>query len=514
MIGLFHGKGEIEDVLNAMPLNKMDFKRGAEFDGAMGIYDKVFGPTKGGPMSRAMDMTTNLLTVGHRITTGLSRQFFFEQRLRSNLEGMGKTVQDLLDEANSPNGFSEPMTSAISDSFGHMMKQTFQYVPKHGFTANVLKAYKAFGPLATMIGPTFPRFLMNTFRYQWENSPVGLVGLFSKDFRSQLADGGLGGRMAARQLGQGVAGALTLAGAWTIRNSEMAGPKYYQVSSGKAPDGNLQFVDGRAWAPAVPYLFMADLMKHVVTGQPMNLTPSEWSDAILHVRSLSQTPIFAIQEGIAQLAGKIGHESDLPPALKSIVGDYVSSYFRPIKTLGELYGTVDKSVLERRDTRGQEVLGPTIASIPPLAKTLPAQVSPFTGAPVAEQHPIEHGLFGIDHVNMTPLEKLVYDTPGTNPYTLIGQHTNETAKNLVATEMGKILQTGGLGNQIADVLGKMPVAERKMYLQEIFTEIRIQATPAAMAKNPRAFIGDILRSLPADLATEVEKSLTPAPRKP
>lgn len=508
----------ITEVLNNVPLNKQDFLRGAELDVTSNILrNGELG--KGQDFANGMDKVTQFLTMGHRSTTWLGRNFFFESRLRGNLSAAGKTLADLNTELQGPaEGRGAWVQPALEDAFGHMMKQTFQYVPKDGFTANVLAAYKALGPAAPFILPTFPRFMMNTFRWQMDHSPTGMLDLFKSDFRDQLAEGGMGGRLAARRIGDAMTGALTLSGAWAIRNSDMGGPKFYQINAGKDADGNTKYLDMRAYLPMAPYLFFAHLMQHTVSGEPMNLTPAEWGDAITGIRSIANTPINMVQQVSEQLSNT-NSEDTIPAAVKKMLGNWAAGFFRPLKELEPIIGLARPEEAVTRDLHGNELTGPVVSSIPGLSETLPASMSMFKGEPKTQEHPIFHETGAEVHAQ-TKLEQLVNRLPGVTEAQLVGNHGTDEANRAVAASIGKILRSdtsdGNLGDNIASLIEDThadPQLQRELLLK-LMDKLRRSAVRDAIRSAPDAFLAGRIKKLPPSTRGPVEDLFAPRTHQP
>jgi hypothetical protein len=541
------GQAALGEVLNSDPLNKMRFKSGAEFDfkaNTLGelVKNNLIGKTPDtmGTSEAAMNKWMQMITVGHRITTALSRQAFYQSRLEGNLDAMGMTVVDYMKEVNSspiPEGAGErgftgtfkdlqeqykkgildqdlatayeaktalrsKLADVESDAMGHMMKQTFQFVPKDGIQAQVLKVYKNIGPLATMILPTFPRFWTNTLRYQMEHSPMGVLNLLSKNFRDQLAAGGLESRMAARKIGDATASALNLGGAMLLRGSQMAGPKYYQFQSSinpTNPDGSKNFIDARVHMPAPQYLFVADYLNSIHTGQSMNLSPAEWTDALLNLRNLSSTPISMVDSVFTQIANSNpATPEEVPESLKKMAGDIASGFFGVTRSAKDWVGLMRKQELIQHETKGEPTTGPIRDAIPGVGASdnitkLPPSINVFTGQPKFQEHPILHGALGLNIKSMTPLEEYVNRLPGMTEGHVFGKTLGTTrADDLVKEEMGKIFQTKmadghTIGEWIVSTIKStgMPPDVQKLKLEKQLNLIRNQARMSALARDAK-----------------------------
>jgi hypothetical protein len=533
-------KNPYEQLLNLAPLNKMQYRQPGEFDGSMGVLKNLLGMNKD-PLTtkllktapvladlpaRGADILTQFLTVGHRMTTFLGRSFFYESRLRANLDAAGMTIGDLMKDFQKEE-LPQQSHDIFVDALSHGLKQTMQYVPKDGFTNWVLNSYKGMGPLATAVLPTFPKFMMNTFRWQWEHSPAGLTNMFTPEFWRALDKGGLDARVASRTIGQAMTGVMMLNGAWGLQTGDHGirmGPKYYNIEWDDK-DGKIQRLDARSFVVPAPYLFMARALHSAATGEDMNLTPSELGDAITGVRSLSNVPIFAFQNVLEHLSKP---DSKAWASAQKILGDYAASYFRPLKTLNDLFDP------ETHDLRGQELTGPLQASIPGASKSLPPAMNVFEGEPRRTESPVAHGLTGANVSSVTRLQEFVERVPGMSAAKVAGEsYGSVAADRLIAEEMGKVFKTpveggGTLGDQIVDRFSDLKLSPdvQKILLEKIFTEIRHGAVQRAIIRDgqengvtvinghpvPRSFLNHYLNKIIPSVRGALEQTAVPLNR--
>lgn len=525
------GSEAIDALLHADPINKQTFKRGTDLDifneisknaakrvnEGLTFNGKEVGGLVGEKIANGMDAASMLFTIGHRVTTYVGRNFFFESRFLGNLDKLGMTPKDFINAYRQPEGLTPEVGSAYNDALGHAMKQTFQYVAKDSLEAKVLETYKRFGPMSYWLGPSFPRFLMNTFRWQFEHSPAGLTNLFNPEFRAQLAEGGLGGRMAARKIGDALTGSLMLSGAWATVNDENAGPKYYQVLNSFHPknaDGGPNWQDMRGHVPIAPYLFVAKLAQHVTQGTPMNLSPSEWSDALDGVRSLAQTPITVIPAIMEQLANTKS-EDDVPPAIKRIIGDWAGGWLRPLKELDTLFGLAGRhQELEQKDLKNNEITGPMQQSLPIAMESLPSSVNLFTGRPKTISDP-GGDVLGFTQRGMTRLEDLT-TRHGLTESNLAGSHGSPEADRLVKHNIGTILSSEisknhTAGDEFTDLVRGMhlPAYQEKQAIEKLFQEVRKVAVDEAQHTHPELFLSHAVSHLPMEEQKQIRNVLVP-----
>lgn len=467
------------------------------------------------------------------------RRLFFLSRLESNIKRRGiKHFDELLDVVkNDPQGLGAPLKVDIANALEHSLKQTFAYSPEAGLAKHVLDFYKKV-PMLTALAHPFPRFWFNQYQWQLERAPSIWFNLFSPKFRDVLmqgAEGGFASAEAARALGRATGGLFLLNGAWVIRNSESAGPKYYQINAGHAAEdpAETRLRDLRSEQPFASYLFVADQIHRAKNDLPNNLTPNEFADALIGVRRLGEMPLFAAMDVLRSV--KSDDPESLIRALKTPAGQYLSSFFTPLHTLRELGGGVadlagvqSTAVTEAkamRDVQSQELTGPTRSIIEPtlaptgLTQTLPKRYDPYTGKPYTQEHPFLRQLFGQTLSDVTKFQSMMYQFPSLSLPQVIGDQGHPVANNLVAKHMGQILKFRAPdGRYVGDVLAEqieamnLPFEAKKLKVKELLTALRDIALPVAQAENPKAFVNKYLDSkFPAEYARDkhrVRRELT------
>jgi len=436
----------LERFLDSAPLRKLDFNRGVDLDvGGEMLKNKMIAkdsPNAQKVMS-GMDHIMNYATAGHRFTSWFTRNLFAQARLQSNLEALGTTPEALMKKLNEdPKGLSDVEKSAVDDAFAHGFKQNMNYVPSVGFVKNVLDVYKSINklpvvgkPLAAMTN-LFPRFWMNNLRWQVEHSPAGLVNLFSKDFRDQLAQGGLPGRQAARMIGNATTGLLRMNAALALHDTGLVGPKYYQVQVGEdKTSGEKTFYDIRGDIPMKKAMFVTALLKTQAEGRPMNLTPNEFLDGLFDMQT-SDVPLTLFDE-LSKEATNPSDEDSFRKRAEGILGKFIAAGFRPAKELEKLYGTIHPAALLQRDSKDSPFLGPIISSIPGAAETMPLSIDPITG-PRKIDHPIA-AFAGLNLQNVDRLRRTIDAIPDFTNTKIRGNWGNPTADRLMNEHIAQIL---------------------------------------------------------------------------
>lgn len=423
------------------------------------------------------------------------RRWHFDAKLNANLkrEGVSRTRFDEMIRSG-PDGLPANLVDATADALEHALKMTFSARPQTGVARAILDFYNKI-PLATAIGPTFPRFLANSWRWTMEHSPTQFFNLFDKEFRAKLqagAEGGFRTAEAYQTLAKATSGTTMLMAAWHLRNSDAAGPKYYQIKAGTGSDGSTIYDDVRQYQPFAGMLWIVDELKNWLTKRPSTTNANERIDAITGMRRISETVGFAWPDIMRSLTSE--NPAVREKAWETPAGQYMASFLTPLRTLNDFRaagGNPEASVT--RDTTGQEMWGPSVAMIPGLQEALPAKIDPYTAKARMQEHPLARQLWGKTKNTITPLQELLLETPGMQLGDVVGHYGNATANNLVAEEMGKILQRrreDGLTHEqwLVQTIKRQTNPKLREHILNIQLDaLKKTARAAAMGRNMNAF---------------------------
>lgn len=525
-------RSKLNEIFDALPLEKARFEAtNLAADGILKTSAELIeGANKKGGLGRQIaDVVIN----HNRIAEVEQGKFFFQARLESNMARIGyKTPDAILEHLRNPTELTEggkrtpaqlKFDSALQDAFDHAYKQGFRYNPKVGAPKQILDFYRA-NPWMNLVGPMFPRFLINQYLWLTERSPLNWMDMFNPEFKKQLSaglNGELTSAQAARHLGRAVEGIINLGAAWNLRQMPIAGGKYYELKFPNS-DGTESVVDLRSYQPFRMYLAMAEYLQASVEGRPMNMSPSEATDEFLGARRLEEVPIFALPDLIRSL------QSENPEIVKNVIerpaGQILAGFFTPLRAVMDVAGGVGqilnnevlKSQTILRDSAGQEKTGPLISNTPIANTLLPARVDPFTGQPLMTEHPFLRQFGGVTARRQTKLEQIIKGTPKVAVGDLIGDFGNQRANELISKGIGNalMLPTGEgetLGDGLAELIqGFEDPSLRKEVIKEIFTQLREAAREIAEAQDPLAFVDHYINSssdIPSGMKEKIRKDL-------
>lgn len=540
LVSRFKGseRNNLNQFLNSFPLVKQQLENASTFDlgntvlanvmrarNATGDLAKAFeisGPKGVGDM---FSLARDFMTMHNHLQEMEFRRFFFQGRLDANLKRLGiDSYKDIMQQVRSEPELQPGIKTAIADATEHALKQTFSYTPEGGVQGAILNLYQKL-PGSYALLPPFPRFLMNQYRWQIEHSPTIWFNMFEKGFRDKLAAGSAGDLSTAdayRALGKATTGMMLMNGAWVLRNMpEIAGPKYYQFKDPglKSDDPNAEaFEDVRSMQPFSGFLALADWIKSVKDGRPMNLSANEKLDALVGIRRLSETALFALPDIMRAADSDDPHALD--KAMHTVEGQYFASFFTPLHMLRETAAAVapNSSFGVLRDVQNQELTGPTRSVIPGDTVgmgSLPVRYDPFTGKPQTPEHPLARQFMGVTAKDLTHFERMIYETHGIKISDLTGEYGDPIANNLVAKHVGlqltSRLEDGStIGDQLTGIVKNAGLDHetRQLLVQKIIESLHHSAYQAAVAENPHAFLQHMVESkVPAVFREDVRNKM-------
>ena len=246
------------------------------------------------------------------------------------------------------------------------------------------------GPARASLMITFPRFIMNAFKYMFDWSPLGFAKwmgevALSKTARDRVAKGD------TRQLSQAIVGTGYFLAAWQMVNSEHQGKRWYEiyVKPGSRIARMLEPIGVKAGSninilgfhPIVAPLFFADLFKRHLEG---TLTPIRLKELINGISAQSirgGMGILAIDKTLNDLYSERKSSPDkiwdkFISIVDAPVGTYFAGYLTPFKTLKDFIIDFQKFMDRGRTTQ----FGDPIAPVSEEAAFKETRINPIEGA--------------------------------------------------------------------------------------------------------------------------------------
>jgi hypothetical protein len=394
-------KADTEAILGAFPkehdrlfnVYASDIARRSQ-GGTGAVADRVFDKA---------DRAVAVLNTANNFQEYAMRRAAFVAKLDQKLRGRGGSLEQAI---------AKPGDIPLEDirgSIDHALEVTFSAQPKYGTVGQKFVSFVTSMPGATLLLP-FPRFLVNSLKFQLDYSPVGLLKLVSKGEREKLASGN------PEVLSRALLGTAMLGAAAQFRDSKYAGEKWYEL---QLQDGRT--VDMRPYNPFASYLFVADIVKRKREGRLHTLTGRDVATGLLSTNLRAGTGLYALDQALGGLS-EFGDSVKAADALKGFAGEAVGGFFTPLRQIDDFISAFSDQQQVLRSSRTEPFLGPIKRSIPGLNADLPPAASPTRRGPLVRESPLLRQALGIQiNSAKNPLEheldRLGFDRPTILPRT-------------------------------------------------------------------------------------------------
>jgi hypothetical protein len=414
-------------------------------------------------------------------------------------------------------GIVENDSTIITRSVDNALSNTFAAHATKGGLLDTLLGFYQKAPFLAEMGIMFPRFLANQWMWLWERNPMNLLYAFDSNQWKGLSKGKGVNPQLARKLSTGMQGLMLNQAAWFIRNSGLAGPKYYQINTGaEDEEGNPVYIDARPYNPFAQYLGFQQVARQMFSEHelPNKMTANEFVDLGLGVRRFSEAPVFAIpyiaqaferggMEGMSEMFAKLGGDAMrgfLVP-FKSVneimggLGEAVYDWEGDDSTIGNIGLKVSQETLDIKDAMEDEFFGNIVSDIPGLRSVVPTRVDPFTGEYMRTKGPLKRQFLGRTTREQTRWETTLGEV-NLKSFDMVGKWRSRSAQQIMSQEIGTMLnarQANGrtLGDNMADQVREktrnLPIELRRQYINRLNTGLRNAATAKAAAKYHKLF---------------------------
>ena len=255
-------------------------------------------------------------------------------------------------------------------------------------------------PFTASLAIPFPRFIMNSLKFHFEYSPLGLTRFFSKVEREAFAKGNTAG------LSKAIIGIGLLSAAYNLRHQSYAGEKWYEFKVGN------RTIDFRPFNPFAAYLFVADAIKRTKEGTLSNLDLKGFVNVFTGIRG--GTGLYLIDRFIDGVTG-VNPNIDFTKEINKIAGDVIGGFFVPLQTFQDAIGQFYPEMAIVKDASGNPIKD-NIQKRLPLNNNLPPVVSPTSvifdengiprAAPIRREEPLARQLTGVGVISAkNPAEK-------------------------------------------------------------------------------------------------------------
>jgi hypothetical protein len=436
----------------------------------------------GGKLMRSSQLAVNTLNWANRIQEFVIRRAVFGGDLDRRLRFHGTTIEKALAD-----GSLWKYRDAVEGAADRALDATFaKRFSRHGtgsesVAGSIIHAMGKTG--ATTIMP-FPRFMMNSLKFQYDYSPLPLMkALVSPKEWRKIGAGNLDA------ITKGTIGTGLLLSAMQFRNSEYAGPRWYQA---KNPTTG-ELYDLRAYNPFATYMFVAEIAKRMHDGTMQSFDSRDLFQGVLGANLRAGAGLFMVDQFLESIA-MVG-DAD-PEKWKEILGGalgaYAGSFSVPAQTFSDLYAGLDQFLNGENATadiireRKQSPFAPFLGRIPGVQEQLPELQSPETGPPLRQEHPIARQLTGISsRPAMTPAQEEVERKGLTGK--LYSSSGNREWDQLVSKHMGPLMD-----DRISEYVQRpsylqMDEATQLMRLTERIGKFKQRAENLARRESPELY---------------------------
>ncbi|MDP3703717.1 MAG: hypothetical protein Q8R78_04960, partial [Candidatus Omnitrophota bacterium] len=413
----------------------------------------------------------HVLNSANRFQEHFFRRGVFLSELQQRARQRGVDLDTILRE----NRMGELPAEDIRGAVDKALQVTFAESPAFGTLGQKFVSFVNAMPGATFAIP-FPRFLVNSLKFFWDFSPVGLTrAAFSPSQWRAIRAGD------TQVLSRGILGTGMLGAAWQFRNSEYAGERWYEA---KLPDGRT--VDLRPFNPFAAYLFVADVAKRKRDDRLDTFTSKDIAMGLLSSNLRAGTGLFVLDRVLEGLVGS-GSADKAVEKIQQFAGEATAGLLTPLQQVTDLLAQFDENLATMRQRRGEPFLGPIKARIPGLAQTLPELVSPTREEPLQREAPLVRQLTGVSlqtarNPAETELERLGFQRPE-----ILRSTGNVAADQEIARVMGPLVQQ--LVGPLVESRGYQGLTDRQkaVQLQSVLDRIKLLARRAAQAGRPELF---------------------------
>ena len=343
---------------------------------------------------KGLEEGVNLLNIFNKFQEFITRRAVFQARLNSIILSnpeyyAGKNLRQLINGKQTniirKQDVSNAVDAALEITYAKSFNSFAKNAPYERTAGKFIEFVNSLPFIATSLIP-FPRFMMNSLRFHFDFSPLGILNFLNKAERSALARGD------TSKLSRAVLGITMLTGAYYLRHQDYAGEKWYELKLGG------KTIDTRAYNPFAAYLFVGDLLKRYNEGTLRNLDLKGFASVFFGTRA--GTGLYLIDKLIDGLSGE-KVVADPEKIVKHILGQQVSAFLTPLNMFNDFMTLNDESYSIVRNAKSEK-WGEVIKKVSPhdLPPIYSATSIEYTadGFPVAKtikrEHPVIRQLTG------------------------------------------------------------------------------------------------------------------------
>lgn len=415
------------------------------------------------------------LNVFNRFQDSVFRSAVFADSVERGMKARGLDFKETMKSGRMGDIPEDIIQRGVQDS----LEFTFSNKPKTKAEQAIVTAIDNI-PGATIAIP-FPRFMINSFRFMTEYSPLGPLHLMNKSERAAIKAGD------TSLISKSLAGSALLYGAYALRDSEYAGEKWYEL---KGEDGKT--IDMRPYAPLSVYLFAADVIKRNIDGTLYDLKGSDITEAVLGIGS--------DKAGLQLVDGLLSEIRQDPEFgakkaedyLGKFAGEYAGTFFIPFQQIRDVMAEFEPEEGKVRRT-SEEPLGPVKAKLPVVGQDLPESFSYTNPQPRERIDPVLRQVTGVTKIAPKNEAEKEMDRLQIKEFQVFKRTGNADADRLVASKSAALIDNV-VSKFVADeAYGNMTNHQKRLILKKLLGEVNTTARQQAMKENPELFLESAIK---------------------
>jgi hypothetical protein len=434
----------------------------------LGTYMSDVAPT-GGKSWGWVDRAINIAGAFNRTQEFIIRRAVFIGKLSKTLENKGLDLKIVVNSGKVAEHLTEEELGACIQK-----SLEFTFAENAGGSAgrsfvNLINSI----PTATWVLP-FPRFLVNSLKFQYQYSPFGLMSLLSKAERSALAEGNM------KVLSRATVGSAMLGAAYLFRGSEYAGEKAWEA---RVP-GSDRRIDMRPYNPLVGYLVIADIFKRWKEGTLHRLESKDILTGLMGGNIRAGAGLFAVDKILNAFTSDSTEKNTegVYDVIKEFLGEVVGGLATPVNQVKEFLSGMDDFTIKNK--KEEPLLGPLRSRIPGWEAGMPPVYSPTREGPRKTAMPAVRQATGLSisvpkNEIEQELDRLQFTPQEINPSTGIPK-----LDNLIAKELGPLVESELIPLIKTKSYKTMGEAEKAELLLEEIRDLRKEAKDWALSSNP------------------------------
>jgi len=404
----------------------------------------------------------------------------FQATLDGELSRRGMHLAEMIRQNEVGRIPQDAITAAVEKS----LEITFASSPAWGSAAwHFVKMVNKL-PGATFQFP-FPRFMFNALRFQYEWSPLGLLGSLGSQGLRGLQQGE---RPAIQRLSRGVIGTGLFLTAFALRMSQDDDTLWYQI---KTPDGGT--VDIRPFNPFASHVFIADVLWRLGRGMDPRVDWKGIAQVIVGANFRGGFGLYTLDQMIRGLED-VQEWDKFVKAAKRGGAAIVSGLLVPLQQIKDLLAQFMDEIAVLRDRDLEPFLGPIKEKIPLLAEgwfgeAMEPAWRPTRAEPYRRELPLLRQATGLIYRGPKNAAESEIDRLGFRGPDILPRTGDDRADGIIARHMGALVEQRVVPRVEHPRYQAMEDREKAFRLDEWLDEARAAAITRAKREAPDVFRG-------------------------